>query len=54
MGFGIVTKNFVGCRILVKKEQEYGIRTPLPDPVQETWPRQSSLFYKLEACEASP
>jgi len=22
-----------GCRILVKKERECGIRTPLPDPV---------------------
>ena len=31
-GFGIVTKNCVGCRILVKKEWECGIRTPFPGP----------------------
>ena len=32
-GFGIVMKNCAGCGILVKKERECGIRTPLPDPV---------------------
>ena len=53
-GFGIVTNNCVGCRILVKKEQEYGITTPFKTLYRKHGSGNLHFFCKLEACEASP
>ena len=38
-----------GCGILVKKEREYGIRTPLPDPDSKGAPEYQLDRHSLKA-----